>query len=319
MNPSDRPPSPPPASPGSSPGAPHGSPSASGAPPEPSRQARASSLADRTGYDEGFLGPVVPLPLPVRPTVRTVILPYTHFTVAFRPDRRLAASTAVCIEGRELLEDVPRDDVWEFDPRLPEEEQAGNEIYRNNSLDRGHLVRRLDPVWGPAATARQANTDTFHYTNSAPQSDVFNQGKQLWQGLENYLLDHAAEFDRKLTVLTGPVLQDSDPPYRGIQVPLRFWKVAAFMQDGALAASAYVLDQSPDLSREAEGALTGATAGAPPPLGPFRTYQVPVSDVAEITELEFGPLPDVDVMPLPRAPEERWRRLESFDDMVLHP
>ncbi|MFG3344319.1 DNA/RNA non-specific endonuclease [Streptomyces sp. NPDC048018] len=280
---------------------------------------RHDQFADRTGYDENFLGPTVPLALPARASVKTVILPYTHFTVVFRPDRRLAASTAVCIEGRELLEDVPRDDVWEFDPRLPREHQTGDDVYRNNSLDRGHLVRRLDPVWGAAAVAGQANTDTFHFTNAAPQADVFNQGKQLWQGLENYLLDHAAEYDRKLTVFTGPVLQDSDPPYRGIQVPLRFWKVAAFMQDGALAATAYVLDQSPDLSRDADRAFAGATPGAPPPLGPFRTYQVPVSDVAEITELEFGPLPDVDLMPPTRAPEERWRRLESFDDIVMTP
>ncbi|WP_318209589.1 MULTISPECIES: DNA/RNA non-specific endonuclease [unclassified Streptomyces] len=288
-------------------------------PPPGPDAARRAALADRTGYDEAFLGPVVPLPLPVRQSVGTVILPYTHFTVVFRPDRRLAASTAVGIEGRELQEDVPRDDDWKFDPRLPREQQAGDDIYENNSLDRGHLVRRLDPVWGPSAVAVRASADTFHFTNAAPQADVFNQGRQVWQGLENYLLDHAADFDRKLTVLTGPVLHDSDPPYRGIQVPMRFWKVAAFLQDGALAAAAYVLDQSPDLSRDAERALAGATTGAPPPLGPFRTYQVPVSDVAEITELEFGPLPDVDVMPATRAPEERWRRLESYEDIVLHP
>ncbi|MFC8509901.1 DNA/RNA non-specific endonuclease [Streptomyces sp. NPDC057411] len=280
----------------------------------PSRQ---DQFGDRAGYDEAFLGPVVPLPLPVRESIETVILPYTHFSVVFRPDRRLAAATGVCIEGAQLLEDVPRDDVWLFDPRLPKEQQAGDDIYRNNSLDRGHLVRRLDPVWGRPGVANAANTDTFHFTNAAPQQDTFNQGKQLWQGLENYLLEHAAEFDRKLAVLTGPVLQDSDPPYRGIQVPLRFWKVVAFMQDGALAATAYVLDQSPDLTRDAERALAGATAGAPPPLGPYRTYQVPVSDVAEITELEFGPLPDVDLMPTPRAPEERWRRLESFEDIAM--
>ncbi|MEV7280389.1 DNA/RNA non-specific endonuclease [Streptomyces sp. NPDC093111] len=278
---------------------------------------RHDQFSDRAGYDETFLGPVVPLPLPVRESVRTVLLPYTHFTVVFRPDRRLAASTGVCIEGAQLLEDVPREDVWNFDPRLPHDEQTGDDVYRNNSLDRGHLVRRLDPVWGAAGVADTANADTFHFTNAAPQVDVFNQGKQLWQGLENYLLEHAAEYDRKLVVLTGPVLQDADPPYRGIQVPLRFWKVVAFMQDGALASTAYVLDQSPDLSKDAERALAGATAGAPPPLGPYRTYQVPVSDVAEITELEFGPLPDVDLMPPTRAPEERWRRLESFEDIAM--
>ncbi|MFE5613997.1 DNA/RNA non-specific endonuclease [Streptomyces sp. NPDC056470] len=287
---------------------------------------RHESFADRSGYDEDFLGPTVPLPLPVRASVETVILPYTHFTVVFRPDRRLAASTAVCIQGGRPSEDAPSapgpngvhgDDVWEFDPRLPDEQQAGNDVYRNNSLDRGHLVRRHDPVWGPAAVAARAGTDTFLYPNAVPQSDGFNQSRQLWQGLGNYFLEHAAEFDRRLTVLTGPVLHDSDPPYRGIQVPLRLWKVAAFMQEGALASCAFVLDQSPDLSRDAERALAGAKHGAPPPLGPFRAYQVPVSDVAELTELEFGPLPDVDLMPAFRSPEDRWRRLESFDDIAL--
>ncbi|MEU8530034.1 MULTISPECIES: DNA/RNA non-specific endonuclease [Streptomyces] len=278
-----------------------------------------SGPTGRTGYDEAFLGPAVPLPLPVRPGIETVILPYTHFTVALRPDRRLAASAAVCVDGRGLVEEVSGDDTWAFDPRVPEELQAGDALYRNNSLERGHLVRRLDPVWGAEADARRAHADTFHFTNAAPQSDLFNQGKRVWEGLENHLLDHAAGFDHRIVVLTGPVLQDSDPPYRGVQVPLRFWKVAAFMQDGALAATGYVLDQSPDLSRDADRALIGAKAGAPPPLGPFRTYQVPVSDVAEITELEFGPLPDVDLMPFPRAPEDRWRRLESYDDIVMEP
>ncbi|MCX5195330.1 DNA/RNA non-specific endonuclease [Streptomyces sp. NBC_00249] len=280
-------------------------------------KARQGSLADRTGYDESFLGAVVPLPLPAATGIETVVLPYTHFTVVLRPDRRLAASTAVCIDGERLVEDVPRDDNWGFDPRVPETQQAGNDIYRDNSLDRGHLVRRLDPVWGAAAEAGRANTDTFHFTNAAPQQDAFNQGKELWQGLENHLLDHAARFDRKLSVFTGPVLHDSDPPYRGIQVPLRFWKVAAFVQNGGLASTGYILDQSPDLSRDRERAMAGARPGDPPPLGPFRTFQVPVTDIVELTGLDFGPLPAADLMPVTRAPAERWKRLESYDDVVL--
>ncbi|MGW1765607.1 DNA/RNA non-specific endonuclease [Streptomyces sp. NPDC002073] len=280
-------------------------------------ESRPNQLDDRTGYDEGFLGHTVPLPVPTDPSVTTVVLPYTHFTVVMRPDRRLAASTAVCIDGQEILEDVPRDDDWRFDPRLPESHQCGNDIYRDNPLDRGHLVRRLDPVWGAPAVAHQANSDSFHFTNAAPQQDKFNQGKELWQGLENYLLDHAAQFDRKLTVVTGPVLHDSDPPYRGIQVPLRFWKVAAFVQNGALASTGYLLDQSPDLTRDFDRAMAGAKPGGPPPLGEYRTYQVPVSDIVQLTGLEFGPLPAADLMPAVRAPEQRWRRLESFDDIAM--
>ncbi|WP_310727851.1 DNA/RNA non-specific endonuclease [Streptomyces sp. N2A] len=275
------------------------------------------ALADRAGYDEHFLGVPVPLPVPAVPGTQTVVLPYTHFTVLLRPDRRLAAAAGVCVDGRLLREHVPQEGGWRFDPRLPEDLQAGDTVYRDNSLDKGPLVRRLDPVWGEAAEAGRADADTFHYTNAAPQADVFNQGKRLWDGLEDHLLDHAATHDRRLAVLTGPVLHDSDPPYRGIQVPLRFWKVAAFLQGGALAATAYVLDQSPDLTRDADRALAGAVPGAPPPLGAYRTFQVPVSDVAELTSLDLGPLPAADLMPVARAPKERWKRLASHDDIVL--
>ncbi|MEU5646966.1 DNA/RNA non-specific endonuclease [Streptomyces milbemycinicus] len=158
------------------------------------------SLAGRKGYSERFLGPTVPLPLPAGPGTETVILPYTNFSVVFRPYRRLASATAVTIDGANLV-DAPRDDDWRFDPRLPEAQQAGDPIYKDNPLDKGHLVRRLDPVWGPEAPT--ANSDTFHYTNAAPQMNIFNQGKKLWQGLENFLLGHAEAFDRKLAVFSA--------------------------------------------------------------------------------------------------------------------
>ena len=35
-------------------------------------------------------------------------------------------------------------------------------------------MRRLDPVWGTENTARLANADTHHYTNSCPQVHSFN-------------------------------------------------------------------------------------------------------------------------------------------------
>ncbi|MEU9957085.1 DNA/RNA non-specific endonuclease [Streptomyces sp. NPDC050982] len=120
-------------------------------------------------------------------------------------------------------------------------------------------------------------------------------------------------------MFTGPVLEDSDPAYRGIKVPLRFWKVTAFMQDGHLASTAYILDQTPDLSRDAAArALADAErAGDPPPLGAFRTFQVPVADVAEITQLDLGPLPDADLLPRAMRAARRWTQLESYDDIVL--
>jgi endonuclease G len=177
------------------------------------------------------------------------------------------------IDGAAIV-DVERADDWRLDPRLPAAQQAGPEIYRDNDLDRGHLVRRRDPVRGPVDVARCANEDTFHYTNAAPQASDFNQGAELWVGLEDYLLANATDFDRKLVVFTGPVLAPDDPEYRGLRIPLRYWKIGAFLVDGALGTTGYLLHQTPLV-----GDLGLQEAGSPPPLGPYRTFQVPVADV----------------------------------------
>ncbi|MFC8192326.1 DNA/RNA non-specific endonuclease [Cellulomonas sp. NPDC057328] len=269
------------------------------------------------GYDPDFLGPRVPLPVVGRP-VRE--LPATHFTVLLDPVRRLAAATAVNVDGA-ALRDVPRGDDWHLDPRVPAGEQAGPELYARNDLDRGHLVRRRDPVWGDPGVAARANRETFAYPNAAPQAAGFNQGAQLWVGLEDHVLEHAQAQRLRISVLTGPVLADDDPVYRGVAIPRRFWKVAAWARDGgrALAATAFVLDQSPQLD---DGALRAATAdaqaaGDPPPLGPFRTFQVPVADVADLTGLDLGPLPAADVLAGVTAQGAAWLRLGTAADVRL--
>jgi endonuclease G len=247
-------------------------------------------LADRAGLDELLLG--VPVPLPeLRDGPATTRLDYTHFSLRMRPDRRLAAVTAVGIDGA-LLRDVSREGIeWRLDPRLPADQQTGPAVYARNDLDRGHLVRRADAVWGSAAEAQRGNEDTFHYTNAAPQAAAFNQGEELWLGLETYLLTHAASWQRRLVVVTAPVLDPGDPVYRGVQLPLRFVKVAAFVQDGELAATGYVLDQTPLV-----GNLPQAADDAPP-LGPFRTFQAPIADVAALTGLDLDQLATVDRLP----------------------
>lgn len=262
-------------------------------------------------FDPGFLG--VPAPMPTLPGVETVPLDYTHFATLHRPDRRLAAATAVAIDGATLRR-VERSDDWRLDERVPAGQQAGADIYADNDLDRGHLVRRNDPVWGDPAEAERAESQTFFYTNAAPQAASFNQDRELWAGLEDHLLDNAGDNDRRLVVFTGPVLADDDPAYRGIRVPLLFWKIGGFVAGGALGTTAYLLDQTAQL-----GDLRRAP-DEPPPLGPFRTFQVPVARIAELTGLDLGPLTAADRMPVPApapaALAERAVRLTSYADIT---
>jgi DNA/RNA endonuclease G (NUC1) len=85
-----------------------------------------------------------------------------------------------------------------------------------------------------------------HYTNAAPQHSL-NQGKQLWQGLENYILNSARTHGFKACVFTAPVYTDEDPVLEeeSVRVPLEFWKVVV-MEDNdrnKRHATAYLLSQ----------------------------------------------------------------------------
>ena len=295
-------------------------------PATPFDGASAQELEGRTGYDPAFLGVDVPMPA-LSADLPTVLLRYLHYSVLFRPDRRFAAATALAMDGARLV-DLERSDRWLLDPRLAAELQAGPAVYAHNDLDRGHLVRRASSAWGETeAEARKAEIDTFYFTNAAPQAALFNQGRELWLGLEDYLQEHAKAFDRKLAVFAGPVLDPGDPPYRGIRIPLRFWKIAGFIQDGQLAATGYLLDQTPLVHDRDEVFRAAAEAGTLPPLGAFRTFQVPIADIGALTGLSVDQLAAVDLLPTepsvaaPRPGEVGggWVELRSFQDVVATP
>jgi endonuclease G, mitochondrial len=248
----------------------------------------ASAFAGRRGYDPNFIpGFRIPLPLARgnrRADMRRlrtgtgVELKYEHFSVIMSVSRRMPMLTACNIDGAESRS-LPRLTQWNYDGRLRREDQWGNELYqgRDNPLDRGHMVRREDPVWGPLAVARRGNADTFHYTNSCPQMGTVNQ--QVWLGLENYVLRHTREDDMRVSVFTGPFFTDDDVSYRGGLIPRSFWKVVAFvLDDGRPSATAYRVRQDRELQ-----ALEFV-------FGAYKTFQISIRQVADETGLDFSAL-----------------------------
>ena len=238
------------------------------------------------------------------------VLPYHHYSVVMNKERRLAFYTAVNIDGN-LSHRIRREpDKWFYDPRLDRDEQAGNDIYANNPLDRGHLVRRLDPAWGQdAQIAKTANDDTFHFTNCTPQHHDFNAGRTLWAGLEDYILNNADAQDFRVSVFTGPVLAADDPQYRGIQLPRQYWKVVAMTREsGKLSVTAYLLSQQSFIDGIEEEFKFGA----------YRTYQVPVGKVEELTGLDFGSLKNfqpTEALESYVEEETGLKELESYDEI----
>jgi endonuclease G, mitochondrial len=242
----------------------------------------------RRGYDPAFVG--IPLPLPVltaNADLATEPLAYHHFSVVMHRKRKLALFTAVNIDGSKADLPVRDRDVWILDPRIPASQQTGEDVYRDNDLDRGHLVRRLDPAWGPQSAA--AVDDTFHFTNCTPQHHDFNAGGALWLGLEDYVLKNAVTSGLKVSVLSGPVLDVADPEYRGVALPLQYWKLVAMVRaDGKPSVTAYLLSQQALLDEF----RTERTRGVLPEsfsYGAYRTFQVPVRRIAGLTGLDMAP------------------------------
>ena len=283
----------------------------------------------RKGYDPDFLGVRVPLPAltaeqhadaaqnrRAAPGQDPTVLDYHHFSLVMNRRRRLALYTAVNVDGSLSQSPKRERDKWYFDPRLDRSEQLGGDLYAGNDFDRGHLVRRLDPVWGPDTVARAANDDTFHFANCSPQHKKFNQGASLWAGLEDYLLDTAKADKLRLTVFTGPVFTDSDPEFQGTRIPLAFWKIPVFQRpDGSPSASAYMISQHELVGDMLKEAFTPVT------------FQVPVRRISELTGLDFGQLSGWDPMnnefePLPHAQEALAtatpaHELHAFEDVLL--
>jgi endonuclease G, mitochondrial len=224
--------------------------------------------------------------------------------------RRLAFFTAVNIDGGNIVQIIRKKDKWVFDSRINEAYQCGNDIYKNNKLDKGHLVRRLDPCWGPGEIAKRAEADTFHYTNASPQHSNLNQNR--WNDLEDYILKNTDVNNLKINVFTGQVFdQEKDPPYRGIQIPLRYWKVITMIkQDQQLSATAYLLDQVKDIDEMPKVRFV---------FGEFKTYQTSVAEIEKLTSLNFGDLKKHDPKGRMKYRSGASPRtyLDSFEKIVL--
>lgn len=252
-------------------------------------------------YDASFLTDPVPPPTAEPATV----LDYTHFTVGMNTDRALAWWVAWNIDGTTLYPDIPRESDFYPDPRLPLDQQTTNAVYADNDLDRGHLARRSDLLWGSYPEALAANHDSFCFTNIAPQMNDFNQAARggVWGELENAVLALDGLTDRRLSVFGGPVLADDDPSYRDlVQVPQSFWKIVIYRVEAQLRYRAFLLTQD----------LDGLEF-----LGEFATYQVSASDLSNRTGVDFPGLTNLDEDTADAARPPLPRRIDTLTDLDL--
>lgn len=233
-------------------------------------------------------------------------------------------------------------ETWFAEPRLAKEHQTPLDQYAGQKVpgfptsndprrlprmfQRGHLVRRMDPAWGSNSLALRADADTFHVTNCSPQIGFFNMGTArplnlpntergaLWRAIENYVLRNAVDEKKRICCFTGPVLNANDPAWRGIHIPLKFWKIVVWPNGNKLHALAMIADQEPVLDTLAGLPEDASSAEAFAALGKVDDFLTTVAKVEALTNLNFGTaVRNADV----RAGQESVRHVERWDAIPL--
>jgi endonuclease G len=209
-------------------------------------------------------------------------LKYHNHSVVMHSQRRFAIFSAANIRFDKRYDMNRPTDVWRRDPRIADKYQIQNFYYAGNQFDRGHLTRREDMEYGDSAREALATAaDTCHWTNCTPQHARFNQNKEIWQGIERHILEEtilSGKFSAQ--VITGPVLDEGDPEYKDIQYPLQFWKVVAALTDkDELFATAYIASQEEVIAQYGIEKVEL--------FGPYRTFQVKITEIERLTGLLF--------------------------------
>ena len=301
--------------------------------------------ADVRGYDPDFLGTPIDLGAIYAPALAKGLvaplldgsgheLAYRHFSAVIREDRRFPLITAVNISGARLVHPGARRDTWRRDARIADRYQPAGEFYEKARGDdpvqfsRGHQVRLLDPCWSdladPAARlaeARSASEDTFHYTNAAPQVQHYNDID--WGNLEDYLLDQAQTTERRLTVFTGPIYREDDPPYGAHRpggpwrIPLSFWKVAVLRKTPTrLAAAAFIVGQTQYVQALYEAKVFSGLKPYTVDEMRSRRIQTTVEAIEQETGLDFSAVRAFDAQGTLEA-TRRTRFLSAADDVLI--
>ena len=214
------------------------------------------------GYQPDFLGVPIPLPLPGKQLKKFVtkltgtdsfVLKYYHYSVIHHSVRMMPLISAINVDGdlKKRIDDSVRKDTWLRDNRIDYDVQLDDPYYKKSGFDRGHMSRREDANWGNTAEEAKRNADlTCMHTNACPQVAALNQSKKegLWGKLEKLVLEDGATQEkaktRKISVFNGPVFKETDPVFKGIQVPLDFYKIILWLtEDKNLKATAFRLSQ----------------------------------------------------------------------------
>jgi endonuclease G len=263
------------------------------------------------GYKPAFLGNSFRVPLPgmtsdVKRELATLKdstateLKYANYSLKINKERRTAVYAAGNIDGSKLWRNVmntalPQRPQWSFDPRMDDESQPDDTIF-GNAMQRGHLFKREDAVWGADENALERSDEhSFTITNATPMIRNFNNVE--WGDLEDIVTEEGM-LGKRVSYFAGPIFRSTDPYFNelrrdvpaaerrtGMRVPQAFWKIVFWVEGDQLRSAGFVLYQTDEI--EIHGPIEEEIN--------FGTYQkTKISEIEQATGLRFSRLKAAD-------------------------
>ncbi len=220
-----------------------------------------------------------------------------NYAIEWNNSMRHSAWVAFSFDAVTCQDNVSRTDEWGIDPLLPEGMCPDEDDHRGDGFDKGHLVASEDRVY-----SREANVQTFYYSNLSPQLNGFNSG--FWLGLEERVRNwgrscadgtydkvYVAKGGTLNSLLTGftgtpvsggtPTTDEAGFTIHGLACPKYYFMAVLAEKGDVLRAIGFIAEHDGDLPSE-------------PSAADLKSCAVSIDRLEEITGLDFFcNLPDV--------------------------
>ena len=187
-------------------------------------------------------------------------LRYHHFSVVMhRRRRKLALFTAVNIDGERV--DSLRRESDVLDPRsaaCPRTNRPARRSTARRILDRGHLVRRLDPAWGPAVGGRGRRHVPLHQLHAAT-SRIQRRPDPL-AGTGGLRPEQHGECRPRGQRVQRAGARRRRSRVRGVSLPRQYWKTVAMVQQRTAKAVCHRVSAQPERRCSRSSAPSGHRA-----------------------------------------------------------
>ncbi|KAB1155309.1 trypsin-like serine protease [Tenacibaculum aiptasiae] len=270
---------------------------------------RETSYVNCRGYRSDFLGSNfrVAIPKPLKTIKNQIakisgtnayILKYYKFSVIFNALNKMPLISCINVDGDEdkRKDFTDRYDRWIRDNRIDFDCQLDNKFYTKSGFDRGHMSRREDANWGETPSEAKRNADlTCVHTNACPQVPELNRSNRggIWGKLEKLVLEYGAKKENgktgKISVFNGPIFKNTDPIYKGVKIPMEYFKIVIWLSDNdEIKATAFKLSQA-DLVGNIDFEDLGIDQDVK-----FKEYQCSLSELQKLTNIDFEDIKEFD-------------------------